>query len=187
MDTEAIRAILRLIDDAECAGSVEGFHAELRASLSAVFGCDVAILNESALIADPVGAATAPGRRRRLGIGLSGRPGPVVEICLTRAGPDFSDEEVLLAELLAPRLQAAQRAVSSTAARGALTAREREVLDLVASGATNAVVAQTLIISESTVKKHLDNIYAKLGVGSRTAAVDLARGREVQDSARLTS
>jgi DNA-binding NarL/FixJ family response regulator len=67
--------------------------------------------------------------------------------------------------------------MNGAAARRALTAREREVLDLVAGGATNAVIAETLVISESTVKKHLDNIYAKLGVGSRTAAVGLARGR----------
>ncbi|MBV9007240.1 MAG: helix-turn-helix transcriptional regulator, partial [Solirubrobacterales bacterium] len=62
-----------------------------------------------------------------------------------------------------------------SAARAALTAREREVLDLVATGATNAAVAEVLVVSPATVKKHLDNIYAKLGVSSRTAAANRVR------------
>ena len=52
-----------------------------------------------------------------------------------------------------------------------LTAREREVLGWVARGKTNAEVAEVLWISPTTVRKHLEHIYAKLGVRSRTAAV----------------
>jgi DNA-binding CsgD family transcriptional regulator len=52
-----------------------------------------------------------------------------------------------------------------------LTAREREVLDLVAEGKRNSDVAQDLWVSPSTVRKHLENIYQKLGVRTRTAAV----------------
>jgi DNA-binding CsgD family transcriptional regulator len=52
-----------------------------------------------------------------------------------------------------------------------LTAREREVLGWVARGKTNAEVAEVLWISPTTVRKHLENIYGKLGVRSRTAAV----------------
>jgi DNA-binding CsgD family transcriptional regulator len=52
-----------------------------------------------------------------------------------------------------------------------LTAREREILDLVADGRTNAEIAEGLWISRGTVRKHLDHIYAKLGVHTRTAAV----------------
>jgi DNA-binding CsgD family transcriptional regulator len=51
-----------------------------------------------------------------------------------------------------------------------LTAREREILELVAEGRTNAEIAERLWISRGTVRKHLDNIYAKLGVHTRTAA-----------------
>jgi DNA-binding CsgD family transcriptional regulator len=53
----------------------------------------------------------------------------------------------------------------------ALTAREREVLSLVARGMTNAEVAELLWLAPSTVRKHLENVYAKLGVSTRTAAV----------------
>lgn len=52
-----------------------------------------------------------------------------------------------------------------------LTPREREVLSLVARGLTNAQVAQRLWLAPSTVRKHLENVYAKLGVSTRTAAV----------------
>jgi DNA-binding CsgD family transcriptional regulator len=52
-----------------------------------------------------------------------------------------------------------------------LTAREREVLSWVARGKTNAEIARLLWLSPSTVRKHLENVYAKLGVNSRTAAV----------------
>jgi DNA-binding NarL/FixJ family response regulator len=51
-----------------------------------------------------------------------------------------------------------------------LTSREREILELVAEGKTNAEIAERLWISHGTVRKHLDNIYAKLGVHTRTAA-----------------
>jgi DNA-binding CsgD family transcriptional regulator len=54
---------------------------------------------------------------------------------------------------------------------GLLTAREREVLDLMASGATNTAVAQELVISEGTVKSHVKHILRKLRVANRAEAV----------------
>ncbi len=56
------------------------------------------------------------------------------------------------------------------ASTGPLTAREAEILALVAEGGSNREVANRLFISEKTVGRHLANIYLKLGVGSRTAA-----------------
>ena len=52
-----------------------------------------------------------------------------------------------------------------------LTTREREVLMWVARGKTNAEIAELLWLAPSTVRKHLENVYAKLGVSTRTAAV----------------
>ena len=52
-----------------------------------------------------------------------------------------------------------------------LTPREQEVLAWVARGKTNAEVAQILWLAPSTVRKHLENVYVKLGVSTRTAAV----------------
>jgi LuxR family maltose regulon positive regulatory protein len=56
-----------------------------------------------------------------------------------------------------------------------LSKRELEVLRLLAMGHTNQAVADELIIAVSTVKKHVNNIFGKLGVGSRTQAVSRAR------------
>ncbi len=53
---------------------------------------------------------------------------------------------------------------------GGLTAREAEVLCLVAQGRSNPQIAAALVLSEKTVARHLSNIFAKLDVGSRTAA-----------------
>jgi DNA-binding NarL/FixJ family response regulator len=55
-----------------------------------------------------------------------------------------------------------------------LSAREVEVLRLVAKGLTNAQVAEKLFISPRTVNRHLNSIYAKLGVSSRAAATRFA-------------
>jgi DNA-binding CsgD family transcriptional regulator len=56
-----------------------------------------------------------------------------------------------------------------------LTKREAEVLELVALGLTNTLIALELALSERTIAKHLEHIYAKLGVANRTAAVGSAR------------
>ena len=55
-----------------------------------------------------------------------------------------------------------------------LTSREAEVLGLVATGMTNAQVAERLFLSPRTVQRHLNSVYHKLGVGSRTAATRFA-------------
>jgi DNA-binding CsgD family transcriptional regulator len=57
-----------------------------------------------------------------------------------------------------------------------LTTREQEVLSWVARGKTNAEIAELLWLAPSTVRKHLENVYAKLGVGTRTAAVAMFLG-----------
>ncbi|MGI6643782.1 MAG: response regulator transcription factor [Bacillota bacterium] len=68
------------------------------------------------------------------------------------------------------------RALPSLSARklGLLSDREMEVLKLVARGMANRVIAQSLFISEKTVKNHLYNIFKKIGVTDRTKAALLA-------------
>ena len=56
-----------------------------------------------------------------------------------------------------------------------LTQRQMDVLRLLASGASNKVIAQSLGISPATVKNHLDAIFEKMGVTNRVQAVMLAR------------
>ena len=55
-----------------------------------------------------------------------------------------------------------------------LTARELEVLRLVATGRTNREIARDLVVSEHTVARHVQNIFAKLHVSSRAAATAFA-------------
>jgi DNA-binding NarL/FixJ family response regulator len=69
--------------------------------------------------------------------------------------------------------------VCGSAAPGGLTKREIEILRCVAAGATNKQVAEQICISEKTVARHLANLYAKLGVSSRTAAVAWAHENNV--------
>jgi DNA-binding NarL/FixJ family response regulator len=96
-----------------------------------------------------------------------------------------SEEDALL-ELRAAlaafeRLGAAGDAAKAAALLGGrealprgLTAREVEVLRLVAAGKTNREIAAALVISEHTVARHLQNIFAKLDVSSRSAATAFA-------------
>jgi two-component system, NarL family, nitrate/nitrite response regulator NarL len=61
---------------------------------------------------------------------------------------------------------------------GVLSSREREILSYVSHGARNRQIADALTISEFTVKRHMQNILAKLGVASRRAAGDFYRHAE---------
>jgi DNA-binding CsgD family transcriptional regulator len=97
-------------------------------------------------------------------------------------GFDFDERDGLVLDVL--RLYLAMRYRAARGVRetpdelgpgSGLTPREREVLALVAEGQTNAQVAERLWISAGTVRRHLENAYAKLGVHTRTAAVAAAR------------
>jgi DNA-binding NarL/FixJ family response regulator len=76
--------------------------------------------------------------------------------------------ETVLSPAVATRLASHVRQPSRNAA---LSAREREVLTLVARGTPNRAIAEQLFVSEATVKTHLSHVYDKLGVTDRAAAV----------------
>ena len=92
---------------------------------------------------------------------------------LLRAVRAAARGEAVLSPSVAARLMSRFRAPSA----GPLSHRELEVLELVAAGTTNREAAARLFISEATVKTHLLNIYAKLGVNDRAAAVAEAFNR----------
>lgn len=60
---------------------------------------------------------------------------------------------------------------------GLLSPREAEVLQLIVAGRTNKEIAETLVLSENTVKTHVNSLYTKLGVNRRTQAV--AKAKEI--------
>ena len=92
---------------------------------------------------------------------------------LIRAVQAAARGQAVLSPSVATRLMSRVR----TPAVEPLSQRELEVLGLVAAGSTNREAAASLFISEATVKTHLLNIYAKLGVSDRTAAVSAAYNR----------
>jgi DNA-binding NarL/FixJ family response regulator len=95
---------------------------------------------------------------------------------LQRAVEAAARGEAVLASTVAARLMNTVRA-PEPADQERISQRELEVLQLVASGATNREAAARLFISEATVKTHLLHIYAKLGVSDRAAAVAAAYNR----------
>ncbi len=80
-----------------------------------------------------------------------------------------------LVPVLIGALHGAAERADALARAGALSAREHEVLDLVARGARNREIAAALAISEFTVKRHVQNILQKLELPSRAAAAALYR------------
>jgi len=122
-----------------------------------------------------------------LDLGLSSAPSTYRTLILFRApdASDFTERERTMLETLRPHLRAREaRATLMAIVAGRLrvleergeiddlelTTREREIVAGVAAGKTNAQIASELWISPATVKKHLENTYVKLGVGSRAAA-----------------
>jgi DNA-binding NarL/FixJ family response regulator len=75
----------------------------------------------------------------------------------------------------AARAMLTGRSRSSTETGADLTAREREVLSLVAEGLPNKLISRRLEISEKTVKAHLTSVFARIGVSDRTQAALWAR------------
>jgi DNA-binding CsgD family transcriptional regulator len=104
---------------------------------------------------------------------LPGPPGTARRIVFFRAvgNPPFSDAERIAAVLLQPHIAEALRAHARRNARERLTARQFELLQSLASGDDIVAVARRLDLSPRTVRKHLENSYARLGVTSRAAAV----------------
>jgi LuxR family maltose regulon positive regulatory protein len=77
---------------------------------------------------------------------------------LVTSFPSYEDRSISIQPLLEP-----------------LSPREREVLHLIASGASNQEIAETLVIAPNTVKRHIGSLLAKLGVSNRTQALVQAR------------
>jgi DNA-binding CsgD family transcriptional regulator len=142
------------------------------------------------------------GLEHRMSIVIPRPPHAVIALALGRSGKDFSERDRLMLDLLRPHLaQAHDNAAAMARIRREepdhpspmrnglpsreslkslqLTDREAEVLAGAARGKTNKEIAASLYVSPLTVKTHLQHIYRKLGVESRTEA--LARALEILD------
>jgi DNA-binding NarL/FixJ family response regulator len=95
-------------------------------------------------------------------------------------GLDFSERDRALLTLLGPHLDRAYLDVERRRrVVPRLTPRQQDLLHLVAAGHTNTQIARRLGISEGTVRTHLENIYERLQVSCRTAAVTRAFANRV--------
>jgi len=103
-------------------------------------------------------------------------PGRTVRLFFFRGpGPDFSERDRELLTLLRPHVHQAYLDAERLRHPGPrLTPRQKDLLRLLAAGHTNAQIARRLGISEGTVRSHLEDIYLRLNVSSRTAAVTRA-------------
>jgi DNA-binding CsgD family transcriptional regulator len=123
-----------------------------------------------------------------LDLGLPASPGwqRTLLFCKSRNERDFSERDRDVLEMLRPHLRAREARAAlrrrlldeslgdedSSDPDASLTLREREIVFLAAQGKTNAHIAAELWITSGTVKKHLENVYLKLGVCNRAAAAN---------------
>lgn len=100
---------------------------------------------------------------------------------VARALDAVADGDVVVGAAVAARLTAALAGAGSSGAFPQLTRREREVLELMARGQTNAQIAAGLFLSPKTVRNLVSGVFAKLGVSTRGAAISLARDAGLGD------
>jgi DNA-binding CsgD family transcriptional regulator len=144
--------------------------------------------------ATPVWAEAMRDTDDQIGVVLARRSGTLRNVLVSRRGRPFTDRERDLVQLAARHVAVAVRRIDTGAAIGLqsmpragwvplggevapartpdlLSPREQEVLRLVADGLTDGQVARQLGLSPRTVSKHLERVYARLGVPNRAAAV----------------
>ena len=119
------------------------------------------------------------GFEHQIGLFLPEPPGPDAGVGRTARlfflrgpGPAFSERDRALLTLLRPHIQ--QAFLDAERRRNPvpdLTPRHWDLLHLIAAGRTNTQIARQLGLSEGTVRTHLENIYARLEVSNRTAAI----------------
>ena len=145
----------------------------------------LALVRTPTLVMHPRGDAVVPfDQGRRLAAGIP--DAKFVEFdsanhILLETEPAWTRLQEVVGEFLGWPREAPRRRSSDAPALSEelamLTAREREILDLVAGGANNRAIADQLFISEKTVRNHLTAIFDKLGVSSRSQAIVYARDR----------
>jgi DNA-binding CsgD family transcriptional regulator len=112
------------------------------------------------------------GYARYMGGCVAGRPGRTLRLTFWRgAGADFTERDQTLVALVRPHALAAYRHAATAGDSIRLTPRQVQLLRLIALGMTNAQIGRRLSIAESTVRKHLEHVFARLRVDNRAAAV----------------
>ncbi|ANH39425.1 putative transcriptional regulatory protein NarL [Nocardioides dokdonensis FR1436] len=131
----------------------------------------------------PLAAAACEALAGVDGVALGFRVGGdrVAQIYLDRRYRRFSERDLTMLRLVAPLLQRLLRERPTPRLPATVTVQERRVLNHVAAGASNAEIAAALFVAPSTVRKHLEHVYAKLGVHGRLEALAVLRGCDEPD------
>jgi DNA-binding CsgD family transcriptional regulator len=112
------------------------------------------------------------GYQREMLACVGGVPGRTLRLIFCRrSNRDFDDRDKSIVWLLRPHLLQVYRERRAGTGQADLTPRQRQLLRLVAAGQTNRQIGRQLGVQESTVRKHLENVFQRLDVQSRTAAV----------------
>ena len=190
MVRKGLATFLKIFDDLQLVGEAEGGAAAIK--LCAEVSPDVILMDM--VMPDMNGAAATRAIRKQFPhvqviVLTSFKEGDLVKNALEAGAIGYLLKDVSADELVrAIRAAHAGSATLSTEAAQALvesanqpaapgldlTEREREVLALMIEGLNNTQIAGKLSVSPSTIKSHVSNILAKLGVASRTEAVTLA-------------
>jgi DNA-binding CsgD family transcriptional regulator len=102
----------------------------------------------------------------------------IVQFYFARVGGRFSDAELGLLWTLSPVMRRLARERPTPQLPASLTVTERRILTYVAAGMSNPEIAEQLSVATSTVRKHLEHTYRKLGVSSRAGALARLQGRD---------
>jgi DNA-binding CsgD family transcriptional regulator len=124
---------------------------------------------------------TLDGATDGVAIGFRNGPDCVAQLWLDRTAAYFTEHDLALLTIITPVLQRLLRERPTPALPSSLTPQERRVLMLVAAGMSNPRIAEELFVAPSTVRKHLEHVFRKLGVTSRLAAVAALQGRDHPD------
>jgi DNA-binding CsgD family transcriptional regulator len=116
------------------------------------------------------------GLRDIVWLGFASGSGTVVQLNYDRRRRFFTEQEIAVLTMVEPAIRRLVRGCARPHTPGVLSRSERRVLTLVSTGASNREVAEELVVTVHTVRKHLENAYRKLGVTNRTAAALAVRG-----------
>jgi len=112
-----------------------------------------------------------------LWLGFATSAGTVVQLNYDRRGRHFTEQDIAVLTMVEPAIRRLVRGCGQPQFSSLLSRSERKVLTLVSTGASNREVAEELVVTVHTVRKHLENAYRKLGVTNRTAAALAVRDR----------
>lgn len=195
--TEAQQRALRALISTEPVPGSPLPQARILEQVTVLIPCeDIAVVLADDPDAPPIGLRWASREPRRmlptlrhgvvdrLLIGFWNGPDLVVQLVLERRSRPFSCRDVEVLRLLEPLLGRLLRERPAPHLPDQLTVQERHVLRLVATGASNAQIAERMGIASCTVRKHLEHAFPKLGVTNRLAAALAFEGGQLPDPGR---